>query len=134
MQTSSEGVFACGNVVHVNDLVDNVSAESETAGKYAAWFAMGKTPDAKKTVQCSTGRNVRYICPHNISLSDESESVSLYFRVLSPELGVKLVAKSGDKVIAQKKEIKVNPGEMNCIKVNTSDITDELTIEVVKED
>ena len=44
MQTSAPAVFACGNVVHVNDLVDNVSAESEQAGKYAARFAMGKFP------------------------------------------------------------------------------------------
>ncbi len=134
MQTSAEGVFACGNVVHVNDLVDNVSAESETAGKYAAWYAMGKIAAEKKGVQCVVGRNVRYICPHTISLSDEAEKVSLYFRVLFPESSVKLVAKCGDKIIAQKKEIKVNPGEMNCIKVDTSDITEELTIEVIKED
>lgn len=134
MQTSAEGVFACGNVVHVNDLVDNVSGESETAGKYAALYAMGKIPTEKKEVTCQTGRNVRYICPQKISLSDDAEKVNLYFRVLTPELGVKLVAKCGDKVIAQKKEIKVNPGEMNCISVDTSEITGELSIEVVKED
>lgn len=134
MQTSAEGVFACGNVVHVNDLVDNVSAESETAGKYAALYAMGKIPAEKGEALCKAGRNVRYICPHKISLSDDAENVDLYFRVLAPELEVKLVAKCADKVIAQKKEIKVNPGEMNCIKVNTSEITGELTVEVLKED
>ena len=134
MQTSAPSVFACGNVVHVNDLVDNVSAESETAGKYAALYAMGKLNKENKIIECKTGRNVRYICPHTISLTCEEEKVNLYFRVLSPELGSKLVAKSGDKIIASKKEIKVNPGEMNCITVDTSDITDGLTIEVVKED
>lgn len=134
MQTSAEGIFACGNVVHVNDLVDNVSAESETAGKYAALYAMGKLPTENKVIECQTGRNVRYICPHTISLTGEEEKVNLYFRVLTPELGSRLVAKCGDKVIASKKEIKVNPGEMNCITVNTSDITDGLTVEVVKED
>ena len=134
MQTNVEGVFACGNVVHVNDLVDNVSAESETAGKYAALYALGKVAKENKTVVCNTGRNVRYICPQKISLSDENEKVNLYFRVLTPEFGARLVAKSGDKVIATKKEIKVNPGEMNCIAVNTSEVDGELTIEVVKED
>ena len=133
METSCEGVFACGNVVHVNDLVDNVSAESETAGKYAAWYAMGKIPKEKQTIVCNTGKNVRYICPQTISLSDETQKVNLYFRVLAPEMGVKLVAKCGDKVITQKKEIKVNPGEMNCISVDTSEIDGELTIEVIKE-
>ena len=97
-------------------------------------YAMGKIADEKKEIECKTGRNVRYICPQKISISDNSEKVNLYFRVLSPELGAKLVAKSGDKVIAQKKEIKVNPGEMNCITVDTSDIENDLTIEVVKED
>lgn len=134
MQTSIDGVFACGNVVHVNDLVDNVSSESETAGKYAAMYAAGKLSKQSKTVVCKTGRNVRYVCPQTISLSDENEKVNLYFRVLTPELGARLVAKCGDNVIATKKEIKVNPGEMNCICINTSDISDELTIEVVKED
>ena len=134
MQTSAEGVFACGNVVHVNDLVDNVSGESETAGKFAAWYAMDKISAEKKEVVCQTGRNVRYICPQKISLSDEGEKVNLYFRVLAPELGVKLVARCGDKVLVQKKEIKVNPGEMNCLTVDTSDITGELTIEAIKED
>jgi len=134
MQTSSEGVFACGNVVHVNDLVDNVSSESETAGKFAARYAMGNIPAETKTVTCKTGRNVRYICPHTISLSKEAETVDLYFRVLMPEMGAKLVAKCGDEVIAQKKEIKVNPGEMNHITVNTGKITGDLTVEVIKED
>lgn len=134
MQTSADGIFACGNVVHVNDLVDNVSAESETAGKYAALYAMDKISAEKKEVACITGRNVRYICPHKISLSDEPETVNLYFRVLSPEMGAKLVAKCGDKIIAQKKEIKVNPGEMNCISVNTADIDGDITVEALKED
>lgn len=135
MQTSKKGIFACGNVVHVNDLVDNVSSESEQAGKYAARLAMGKLPEAKEEISVTIGRNVRYVCPHKIAISGEAEKANLYFRVLSPETNVKLVAKSGDAVIAQKKEIKVNPGEMNNISVDTSKITSgELTIEVVKED
>ena len=134
MQTSSEAVFACGNVVHVNDLVDNVSEESAKAGKYAARYAMGNFPAAQKEVACVTGRNVRYLCPQSICVSGEQEKVSLYFRVLQPELGVKLVARCGDNVIAQKKEFRVNPGEMNHITVDTSALTGkESTVEVVKE-
>ena len=67
METSKAGVFACGNVVHVNDLVDNVSSESEQAGRYAAKCAKGALPKSKKTVVCKTGRNVRYVCPHKIA-------------------------------------------------------------------
>ncbi len=134
MQTSKAGIFACGNVVHVNDLVDNVSAESETAGRFAARFARGNLPSVVKEITCQTGRNVRYVCPQKISLSAESETVNLYFRVLTPEFGATLVAKCGDKELTRKKEIKVNPGEMCHLTVDTKDITGDLTVEVLKED
>ncbi len=135
MQTSAASVFACGNVVHVNDLVDNVSEESARAGKYAAQYAMNTFPKGNKTVSCVTGRNVRYLCPQKIQMAEESEKVSLYFRVLQPELGVKLVARCGEEVIAQKKEYRVNPGEMNHMIVDSAKLTGEtITIEVVKED
>ncbi len=133
METSKAGVFACGNVVHVNDLVDNVSGESEQAGACAAKYAKGELAVAEKTVVCKTGRNVRYVCPHKIALSNESEKVTLYFRVLSPEENVKLAVKSGEEVIATKKELRVNPGEMCSIKVDVSKILDDVTVEVVKE-
>lgn len=135
MQTSAENVFACGNVVHVNDLVDNVSEESTRAGQYAARYAMGKLGEQKRCVRCVTGRNVRYLCPQTVDAAQENGQVSLYFRVLQPELGVKLVARCGETVIAQKKEFRVNPGEMCHITVSTDKLTGEsVTVEVVKED
>ena len=135
MQTSAPSVFACGNVVHVNDLVDNVSAESAKAGKYAAQYAKGALPAKGHTVKCVTGQNVRYLCPQTIQAGGENEKVSLYFRVLQPELGVKLVAKCGETVIAQQKEFLVNPGEMNHVVVDTAKLNGEtVTVEVVKED
>lgn len=134
MQTSAKRVFACGNVVHVNDLVDNVSTESAKAGKYAAAYAMGTFPKADRTVTCVTGNNVRYLCPQNIQAGGESEKVSLYFRVLHPDLNVKLVARCGGQVIAEQKEYRVNPGEMNHIVVDTARLEgNEITVEVVKE-
>ncbi len=135
MQTSLPSVFACGNVVHVNDLVDNVSAESEKAGKYAAKYAMGAFPAAKSEATFVTGRNVRYVCPQSLVLSDSDEKTDIYFRVLSPELGVKLVARCGDKVIATKKEFRVNPGEMNHLTIDPALVNGgEITVEIVKED
>ena len=132
MQTAKPAVFACGNVVHVNDLVDNVSAESEQAGKYAARYAAGKFPAAKGEAVCKPGANVRYICPQKIVLSDEAEKVNLYFRVLSPARDVTLRVKCGDTILAQKKEFRVNPGEMNSIAVNTADVAgDEIVVEVM---
>jgi len=134
MQTSAEAVFACGNVVHVNDLVDNVSAESERAGTYAAKYAMGTLPTGGKTVSCVTGRNVRYLCPQQLHITEEGGEATLYFRVLQPELNVRLVATCGDKVLAKKKEFRVNPGEMCNLKLNTAEIDGDVTVNVVKED
>ncbi len=135
MQTSAPSVFACGNVVHVNDLVDNVSEESARAGKYAARYAMGKLNKEQKVVTCVTGRNVRYLCPQTIDANEKDGKVSLYFRVLQPEMQVKLIARCGDEVIAQTKEFRVNPGEMCHVNVQVEKLTgDTVTVEVVKED
>lgn len=134
MQTSAPSVFACGNVVHVNDLVDNVSEESARAGKYAAQYAMGKLNAEQKTVTCITGRNVRYLCPQTVDAAQVDGKVSVYFRVLQPELNVKLVARCGDEVIYSHKEYRVNPGEMNHVNIETAKLTGDITVEVVKED
>lgn len=135
MQTSVPSVFACGNVVHVNDLADNVSEESARAGKYAAQYAMNKLPEIKRKVSCVTGRNVRYLCPQELHVGEYPETVNVYFRVLQPELGVKLVARCGDEIIVSKKEYRVNPGEMNHVTIDTAKLVgDTVTVEVVKED
>ena len=134
MQTSATGVFACGNVVHVNDLVDNVSVESMKAGKFAAQYAMGTLPKTEKVVQNISGENVRYLCPHSLNVAAENEKVSLYFRVLRPESNVVIRVKSGDAIIASKKAQRVNPGEMEHIEFNTADVAgDNVVVEVVKE-
>ena len=133
MQTSAFGVFASGNVVHVNDLVDNVSRESEIAGKYAALYAMGKFPEKTGEVNCVTGENVRYVCPQTISLSKTPEKITLYFRVLKPDQNVKLVASSGLEELASKKEFRVSPGEMCSITIDSSKIKGDVIVSVVKE-
>ena len=134
MQTSLENVFASGNVVHVNDLADNVSVESIKAGKYAAQYALGKLSGAGKNVENVPGENVRYLCPQTIRLPEENEKVCLYFRVLHPDLHVKIVAKAGDKILAEKKRQRVNPGEMEHIEFNTQDVAGEqVTVAVIKE-
>ena len=61
--------------------------------------------------------------------------MSLYFRVLQPELGVKLIARCGEEVIASAKEFRVNPGEMCHLNIATEKLTgDTVTVEVIKED
>ena len=133
MQTSWDNVFACGNVVHVNDLVDNVTVESMNAGASAARYAMHKLPEANREVPSVTGENVRYLCPQRVKIGEENETVRLFFRVLHPELAVVIRVKSGDKVLSEKKAKRVNPGEMCHVEVKTAEITgDDVTVEVVK--
>lgn len=134
MQTSREDVFACGNVVHVNDLVDNVSLESEHAGQYAAKYALGKLKKREDVIQAQPGRNVRYICPQQIVNAEDGGEINLYFRVAGPEEKVRILVKSGDKVIVQKKALRVNPGEMEHMRFDAKEITSpDLTVEVMKE-
>ena len=134
MQTSAPSVFACGNVVHVNDLVDNVSEESERAGRFAARYALGKLEEAEKSLRCIPGKNVRYICPQTIRDGDH-EAVTLYFRVLQPQTSATLVAYCGDSVIAKRKEFRVNPGEMNHITLRLDALNgDSITVDVIRED
>ena len=132
MQTSVPSVFACGNVVHVNDLVDNVTAESMQAGKHAALYAMDKIGDNPKEIQCVTGNNVRYLCPQRLRLDDQGKA-KLFFRVLAPEADVRLQAKSNGKIIAVKKERLVNPGEMCSIQIPVDELDKDVVVEVVKE-
>lgn len=122
MQTTAEKIFACGNVVHVNDLVDNVSVESMKAGKYAAKQAAGTLEKPKRVIEMKTGNNVRYLCPQKIAVPDDGGSVSVYFRVLHPEDAVTISAEADGKTLASKKVQRVNPGEMQFITFNTADI------------
>ena len=134
MQTSIDTIFASGNVVHVNDLVDNVTVESMLAGKCAALYSMDKLPVSKEIIEIKTGNNIRYVCPHDIKMSDENEKIQIYFRVNTPDKTVRLVVKSGDNIIASKKAIRINPGEMEHLTIETGKINDKaLYVEVVKE-
>jgi hypothetical protein len=134
MQTSLPSVFACGNVVHVNDLVDNVTVESMTAGKYAAYYALGMMPVTVNKIEVVRGSNIKYFCPHEISVSKENEKVRFYFRVLYPDRDVKIVIKSNDRIIGYKKAKIINPGEMENIQINMKEINgNNITVEVLKE-
>ena len=126
MQTSIPSIFACGNVVHVNDLVDNVSTESAIAGASATKFAKGElVSDNEITV--TTGENVRYVCPQKVIPNDDT--VNLYFRVLAPKKNVVIIARDKDNILFKRNAIKVNPGEIEKVTVKTKDIS-ELIIEV----
>lgn len=137
MQTSVKGVFACGNVVHVNDLVDNVSVESRIAGAAAARFARERHDADDKVVTVNTGENVRYVVPQKIDLNSGVEKVEIHFRVRQPDRGVIIQAVCGEEIIHSHKCQIVNPGEITSVKVDLDKIrngnADEITVRVIKE-
>ena len=111
-QTSAPGIFACGNVLHVHDLVDNVSQEAEIAGKCAALFYKDET--VKKQMSVTAGDNVAYCVPQNITIGT-NEDTPVYFRVRSiiKPARIKVMSK-GREVYARNKQI-CTPGEMEKI-------------------
>lgn len=82
LMTSIPGIFACGNVLHVHDLVDNVSKEAERAGIFAAQYARQQLSAANRRIKVEAGENIRYVVPHEISLD---KSVEFFMRVQRPE-------------------------------------------------
>lgn len=134
MQTTVPALFASGNVVHVNDLADQVSIESEIAGREAARYAMGTLPTTIGTVTCDPGNNVRYICPQRIDLNGEDAEISLYFRVIAPDERALISISCNGKELVRKKVVKVNPGEMEYLKICAADLAQGcLVINVVGE-
>jgi hypothetical protein len=106
-QTDKPYIFACGNVLHVNDLVDHVSHESEDAGKFAALYAAGKLEE-KKEISVNAGDGVRYVCPQNMAATDED--VDLYFRTMVPGRNTTLTISDDTGVLVTKKLVRTTPG------------------------
>ena len=113
-QTSKEGVFACGNVLHVHDLVDYVSEEAEIAGKSAAGYIKNQAEE-KISVNIKTDGKIRYTVPQIIT---KNKDVIVYFRVSDVYKNVKINVYNGENTVLSKKRAKVAPGEMESIKLS----------------
>ncbi len=122
-ETEVDGIFACGNVVHVSDLVDYVSEDGEKAGRYAAVHASGKRKQERdKSIRIQGGQNVSYTVPQVLSRDDAAfEKFPVAFRVKEPLSNVKVVLKGGDEVLFESKIKKViRPGEMERLMIDRS--------------
>ena len=113
-QTAVPGIFACGNVLHVHDLVDYVSDEAERAGRGAVAYIAGCAAE-KKAITTKAGNGVRYVLPQTIGSTDTD--VTLFLRVTQPEGKVKFTVTDGEKVLATAKRLRAAPGEMEKITV-----------------
>lgn len=110
-QTEVEGIYACGNVLHVHDLVDFVSEEADIAGKSAAAYIHGERAEAVD-IPLHTDGKIRYTVPQRITAKKD---VTVFFRVADVYRNVTIKVKDGDRVIFSKKKPKVAPGEMESI-------------------
>ena len=113
-QTGIPGIFACGNVLQVHDLVDYVSEEAERAGLGAVKFVSGLNKQ-EEALTTKPGNGVRYVLPQVINSRDED--VSLFLRVTQPFQNVRFTVSNGEAVLATAKRLKAAPGEMEKITV-----------------
>ena len=116
LMTEVEGVFSCGNALHVNDLVDFVSASGEEAGKNAALYSA----ESRRCVEINFGDEFQYLVPQKINLNKDNSKTTFYFR------SKKVMGKSTLKLIIDGKEVWsrkypfLKPPEMQQISIDMS--------------
>jgi len=116
-ETSVPGVFACGNVLHVHDLVDNVSVEAMLAGASAAAYAAGGGGGEAGYYTVAAKDAVRYVVPQRIR-KDAKGKIDLYFRVDNAYRDAAVEVLSGDQVILRRRRPIVTPGEMEKVAID----------------
>ena len=109
----SEGIFACGNVLHVHDLVDYVSEEAVIAAEAAVRYIRGES-NKNVAVNMTTDGKIRYTVPMKLC---EAVDTTVYFRVSDVFRDKRVVVRDGDRVVLDKKKQKLAPGEMETVKL-----------------
>ena len=127
--SAGDGIFACGNVLHVHDLVDYVSEEAALAGSQAAKYVKEGFKE-KEYIKVSTGFGVRYTVPQYIQKG--CEDVMLRFRVTDIFKGASIVISSKGNVLKKIKRQVMSPGEMESVKLNFK-ADEDILVEVVNE-
>ena len=117
METSIPGVFAAGNVVHVHDLVDFVTGESQRAGRAAADYIAGNSAGGGADLELVNGAHVNYTVPQKIRLAGVDKAAGVFFRVNKVMAAGTVKVTSGDTQIASFKRQHMAPGEMEQIQL-----------------
>jgi NADPH-dependent 2,4-dienoyl-CoA reductase/sulfur reductase-like enzyme len=125
--TSCQGIFACGNVLLVHDIVDHVTMDAYKAGKNAALYVKNILKE-KPRIDISPSKGIRFVVPQKIS----SEDVDLYMRVTEPCFDKELVFMDGESELKRKKIKVAHPSEMMRIKLKKEEIQNarEITVKV----
>jgi len=131
METSAEGIFACGNVVQVHDLVDWVTEEARRAGRSAARYTQGRLRSGAPALTTRAGSGVRYVVPQGIRVENLEQNVDLMLRVTEPRHDQWLVARSDGRIVHRAKKAHLTPGEMESLRIpagKLEGLTGELTL------
>jgi len=136
METSVEGIFACGNVVHVHDLVDFVTEESRRAGKFAAKYIKGEIKYIDRKIKTTSGNGIKYIIPHYIRYENLDSKLKLFTRVTDVYKNIYIQIKADNTTIYKKRERQLTPGEMEMISLDKEKIpsdTQNIIVELLEE-
>jgi NADPH-dependent 2,4-dienoyl-CoA reductase/sulfur reductase-like enzyme len=131
LQTNIPGIFACGNVLHVHDLVDNVTWEAELAGTRAAHFARssGTADDEGRAQRLIPGDNVRYVVPNYLPRQIEAK-INVYYRVSRPIANGRLQITQRGETVFRARPASFKPGIMNKF-VLTGKMIDRLADDLI---
>ena len=130
LETNIEGVFACGNVLHVHDLVDFVSEEAALAGKNAVKYVKGLRTDSSNDTELTikTENGVRYSVPKTIRVSQMDEDLTVRFRVANVYKNHYISVYLNDERIIHRKRPIMAPGEMEEVKLVKSQLESVLNL------
>lgn len=136
-RTEQTGVYSCGNVLHVHDLVDYVSEEAELAGKSAAEFVKAgcKEPEYVRRLAVIATGGVRYTVPQRVDVTENPDDIKIYFRVGAVMENVRVRVSCGEKELLLQKKRKVAPGEMEFVRIKGEQLKEcdgDITVEIVK--
>ena len=131
------GVFACGNVCHVHDLVDFVTGESQKAGKAAAKYISENSNSEFRKIEILNGEGIFYTVPQNIRVENIENRLEIFFRVKSVEKNIVIsVTNENGNIIKEFKRPHVAPAEMEKISLTKKQIesvsTDKMIISMKK--
>jgi thioredoxin reductase len=132
-QTNVDGIFACGNVLHVHDLVDFVTEESRRCGKSVSKYIANDIKETDTITNMKAGNGVSYIVPQKIHFDNLDEKLELFLRVQNEYKDVELIIKGDNKIIKANKKRHMAPAEMEKVVLYKKELQayKEITIEVV---
>lgn len=139
-ETNIDGIFACGNVLHVHDLVDWVTEESQIAGNWAAKYIKDEYQRSEQKLDLKAGENVAYVIPQSIELESESRKrIPLYMRVSTPLTAVDIELYADGEELYSFTEPFAKPGEMISVPLAQKTLDDledvsEIRVDIIEKE